>query len=1153
MSINIKEGVPFDFLIPSSAIGRKAFATWLVFSSLRIFFHSLTLVTHSPSPVQASPASRFRAPFQTDTLARVIRGTRRWSYNHLLGVVALALILAGSAFGQTTTGSIFGTVTDLNDSVIAGSTITATDIKTGITRTTQSNDSGNYLFPSIPAGDYMVSAQAKGFGTAIQKGLHVDVNQSANATFKLSVGGTTQSITVTSGSTLVDTRESQLGETVDQKRIEDLPLNGRDVYSLVQLIPGVTSYGAQSAGGNQYGTTFSVNGTRTNQDSFYLDGAFDTSLFITGGNLIPNPDALQEFRLLTNNFDAAYGRFPGGVVNVITRSGGNAFHGSLYDYFRNSALNLKNYFNTTITPLKQNQFGATIGGPIVHDKAFFFGSYEGLRIVTPTIIASNSLVTPTPAEAVGNFSALSPSQQPMVSPGVSYSCNGVQGVICPNLLDPVAQNILKSVPLANPNTGLTPQQSASGNTTANQYLVRIDYQLANSHQISGTFFQSKSNNANPNQGGNQILSYSGGKNTDNQTNVAISDVWTISPNKLNTFRSFYTLNHLNLTNLYSGNTWGDLGSQVGLGALPATQPQIAINGYWTMGMGSGGPDNLHQQSFGAEDTFDWSLGNHSIKLGGSFFWNRYAEQGEYLGTGEATFTGFATGNALADFLLGRVNSFRQNNGASHSLHNPAPALFAQDDWRISHRLTLNLGLRWEIFAPFSGQNNFGTFVPFAKSSRFPTAPLGLLTAGDPGVPDGIMKTQWRAFSPRVGFAYDVFGNGLTSLRGGYGIFYASRAVSLTTNPEQQPFILDNTIAHTPNLVTPYAPNADPFPYVVNLQNPTFHSGGTISGLPPNASSPYVQEYNLTLEQQFGQAWGLRLAYVGSVSRKFYLSRDENAPAYVPGASTSTDGLNSRRPYQPAPASYVFGAIVENDPAGNASYNALQVTLTRRFSNGFSLLASYVWAKSMDVSSVDPSNITLTLSNQTNISADRARSNYDVPQRFVASYLWNTPAVRRFGFVGKDILSNWQFNGIATLSTGSPFTVTSGVDSNLDSILTDRPNTIANPSLGGGRSRTDKIHEFFNTAAFAQVPANVPYGNTRRNSIVGPGLVNTDFSGFKNIPVWKESSVQFRAEFFNLFNNVNLTNPNAVLTSPLFGRISGSANARIIQFALKYNF
>jgi hypothetical protein len=1062
-------------------------------------------------------------------------------------------LLAGTALGQTTTGSIFGTVADQTGSVVANATITATDVATGISRTTQSNASGNYLFPSVLAGDYTVVAQAKGFGTETEKGLHVDVNQSANATFKLAVGSESESVTVTSGSTLVDTRESQLGETVDQKRIEDLPLNGRDVYSLVQLVPGITSYSAQTAGGNQYGTTFSVNGTRTNQDSFYLDGAFDTSLFITGGNLIPNPDALQEFRLLTNNFDAEYGRFPGGVVNVITRSGGNAFHGAVYDYFRNSALNLKNYFNTTITPLKQNQFGGTFGGPIIHHKAFFFGSYEGLRIVTPTIIASQSLSTPTPAEAMGNFSALNPKQYPMISAGVPYSCNGVQGVICPNLLDPVAQNILKSVPMADPASGLTPQQSASGNTSANQYLIRIDYQVTPNHQVSGTFFQSLSNHTNPGQGGNQILAYSGGVTTDNQTNVALSDVWTISANKLNTFRPFYTLSHTNLTNLYNNNTWNELGSQIGLGALPATQPQISINGYWTMGMGSGGPDNLHQQSFGAEDTFDWSLGNHSIKLGGSFFWSRYAEQGEYLGTGAATFTGFATGNALADFLLGRANTFRQNNGASHSLHEPAPALFAQDDWRITRRLTLDLGLRWEVYAPFSGQNNFGTFVPFVQSQRFPAAPLGLLTSGDPGVPDGIMKTQWNALSPRVGFAYDLFGNGTTSLRGGYGIFYASRAVSLTTNPEQQPFILDNTIGATPNLVAPYGPNADPFPYVVNLQHPSFHSGGTISGLPPNASSPYVQEYNLTMERQLGQAWGLRLAYVGSVSRKFFLSRDENAPAYVPGASTSTAGLNARRPYEPTPSTYVFGSIVENDPANNASYNALQATLTRRFNHGFSLLASYVWSKSIDIASADPSNITLTLSNQNNISADRALSNYDVPQHFVASYLWETPIVRRFGFLGTDVMSNWQLNGITTLSTGQPFTVTSGVDSNLDGTFTDRPNTIGNPSLGGGRSRSQKIHEFFNTAAFAQVPAGVPYGNTGRNSLIGPGLVNTDFSGFKNIPAWKESYFQFRAEFFNLFNNVNLSNPNAVLTSPLYGKISGSANARIIQFALKYNF
>jgi hypothetical protein len=1074
--------------------------------------------------------------------------TRSAWRSRLLGVMAVAVLLVGIAHGQSTTGSIFGTVTDQSGGVLASSTVTATDLKTGIVRIVQTNASGNYVFPSLPPGDYAISAAAVSFAKQTKRGVHLDVNQSAEASFQMSIGNTAETVTVSAGGALIETRESQIGETVDQKRVEDLPLNGRDVSSLVQLVPGVADYGAQPAGGDQYGTTFSVNGSRTNQDSFYLDGAFDSSLFITGGNLLPNPDALLEFRLLTNNYDAEFGRFPGGVVNLVTRSGSNAFHGSLYDYLRNNDLNLKNYFQTTITPLKQNQFGATFGGPILHDKAFFFGSYEGLRIDTPTIIAPSSISTPTAAEAAGNFTALSPANQPNVS------CNGVHGVICPDQLDPVAQALLKQVPLANSTTGLAPQQSAAGNTTANEYLLRIDYALTKSHQLSGTFFQSLSNAENANQGGNQILTYSGGQSTDNQTNVAISDVWTISPNKLNTFRPFYTLSHYNFTNLYNDNVgWASYGSQIGIGAFPLTQPQIAINGYFTMGMGSGGPDDLRQQSFGAEDTFNWNLGNHSVRLGGSFFWNRYAEQGEYLGTGEATFTGFSTGNALADFLLGKAATLRQNNGASHSLHSPAPALFAQDDWRLTHKLTLNLGLRWEVYAPFSGQNDFSTFVPFEQSTRFPNAPLGLLASGGNGVPDGIVKTQYKDFSPRVGFAYDVFGDGKTAVRGAYGIFYAARAVSLTTNPEQQPFILDNTITDTPNLVTPYTPSADPFPYTVNLQHPQFFSGATLSSIPLSAGTPYVQEYNLTVEQQLSSAWALRVAYVGSVSREFYLSRDQNEPVYTPGAGTSTAAVNARRPYEPTPNTYVFGAIIENDPANNASYDALQATLTRHFAHGFSLLASYVWSKSIDINSEDPSNITETLSNQNDIGADRGLSDFDVPQHFVASYIYQTPKVNRFGLLGKEFLGDWQLNAITTISTGTPFTATSGVDSNLDGVATDRPNTVGNPLLTGGRSRSAKISEFFNTSAFAQVPADVPYGNTGRNTLVGPGVVNTDFSAFKNLLAPRETYFQFRAEFFNLFNNVNLTNPTALLTSPLYGRISGSAAARVIQFALKYNF
>ena len=1077
-------------------------------------------------------------------------------YAWLLAVAGCTVVASPPITAQSTTGSIFGTVSDQTGSVIPNAKVTATNTQTGISIAVQSNGSGNYTFPALGPGDYTVTTTAAGFSAETQKNVHLDANANVNTAFALQAGAADQTITVSAETTLVDTRESQLGETIDQKRIQDLPLNGRDPYALVQLVPGVTAYGAQAPTGDQFGTTFSVNGSRTVDNTEYLDGAFDSSVYTGGGNLLPNPDALQEFRILTSNFDAEYGRFPGAVLNAIVRSGTNAIHGQVHEYNRNSALTAKSYFNSSVTPLNQNQFGAGVGGPILRNKAFFFLSYEGLRIATPDILAGAAVPTLTAAEAGGNFSALPTAQQPMLN-GAPYSCNGVQGVICPNLLDPVAQNLLKYVPLEDPTTGVAPQQSASANTTDNQGVGRIDYQLNQNQQLSGTFFQSRGTNINPTRGNpNQILDYSAAANYDDVTNIAINHVWTISSNKLNTLRPFYTLNHFDETNALNSNvTWSSLGSQTAVAATPLTPPQIVIDGYWSMGMGASGPDNIHQQVFGLEDTFNWTLGNHTVKLGGAYLYNTLHEFGEYLGTGEATFNGSITGNALADFLLGHASSFRQNNGASHALHLTDPSLFAQDDWRITHKLTLDLGVRWEIFGPFVGQNNLGTFEPGVQSTRFPDAPLGLLTSGDPGVPDGILHTGYKDFAPRVGFAYDVFGNGKTAIRGGFGLFYASRSVSQVTNPEQQPFIRDITISDTPNLVNPYGPGADPFPYAVNLQNPSFISPLTVSGIPPGTGFPHVGEYNLTLEQQLAANLGFRLQYVGSSSRKLYITSDINEPAYVPGASTSTNGLNARRPYEPAGSPIAFGSIVEEGEA-NANYNSLQATITRPFSHGFSLLASYVWSKSMDISSSEPANITLTLSNQLNPKADWARSDFDVPNRFIASYVWAPPNTRRLGFIGRHVLSNWQLNGITTLSSGSPFTITSGVDSNLDGINTDRPNEVANPFLSEGRPLGQKVKEFFNTAAFAQVPAGVPFGNVSRNSLLGPKFIDTDFSAFKNFRVWGERTLQFRAETFNIFNNVNLATPNATLSSPQFGTIgglAGNAAPRILQLAVRYQF
>jgi hypothetical protein len=1062
----------------------------------------------------------------------------------LLVVVALSAL----AFGQATTGSVYGTVSDPSGAILADASVTVKNIQTGATRSTQTTDSGSYTFPVIEPGNYEVSVAIAGFQPQTQHGVRVDANQNVHVNFELGLGSTEQHLTVEAATTLVDTRESQVSSTIDQRRIEELPLNGRNAYDLVAIVPGVTNYVPDVATGSRQGSQMSVNGIPSSNSAFYLDGAYDTNVWRFGGNLLPNPDALEEFRVLTSNFDAEFGRSPGGVVNVITRSGTNAYHGVAYEYLRNDALNAKNYFNTGVTPLHQNQFGATFGGPIAKNKAFFFTSYQGLRVHTPVVISSSSLVTPTPAQAGGDFSALPSKFWPKQANGSYYSCNGVVGKICPNLLDPVAQNILGFVPLADPITGVPPEQSSNANLTSDQGMARVDWQATQAQKLSGMFFMSRGTSNNPSAGGNQILSYAGMTNYEGQYNAVATDTWMVSPTKINTLRLFYTLNHYIIANIYGDQHFlPELGSEAPMGGNYNAQPYFTVTGYWTMGTNNAGPNDLSSMSLGAADTFSATWGKHEFKFGGAYIWDKFHSTGGAASNGIFQFTGNVTGNALADFLLGRASSLRQNNGVKFRSHSQDPSFFVQDNWRVTPRLSLNLGLRWEYFPMYTGQDNTATFIQGQQSERFPTAPLGLVFSGDQGIPDGIFKTPWDTFAPRVGFAYDLFGNGRTSIRGAYGIFFAGiDQVAVSNNLVQQPYSLTVNVARTPSLVNPYAPGTSPFPYTPDPSSAVFTSGATMFGLEPGADNvPSVQQFSFGVQQQLGNTWSAEASYVGNLGRHFNITHDANGPLFVPGGLTTTAGLNARRPYQPNPKTFTYGIISQVVFGSNFSYNALQTSLRHTFSHGFSLQASYVWSKAIAQGPVVDNY---------NLASSQGLSPFDIRHSFVVSYLYSFPKTTRFGAFGKQVLNGWQVNGITTIRSGSPFNITSGKDTNLDGTNNDRPDTISNPQLDGGRDRTEQINEYFDTAAFALPGTNVPYGNTSFNSLVGPGYINTDLSLFKTFTLFRESSsLQFRAEVFNLFNNVNLGNPNGVLNSPKFGIIGSADSPRIVQFALRYSF
>lgn len=1104
-------------------------------------------------------------------------------------IVVVSCLLAWSslpASSQSTTGSIYGTVTDSSGAVIPKATVVITDLHTNLQQTATTNSAGEFVFTSVNPSDFTVKSSASGFKSEIQRGVTLAANQNLHVQMVLQVGNVTESVEVQAGVTLVDTREAQLGETIEQDKVENLPTLNRDVLSLVTTTPGVTNYSADIQIGSRVGSTFSSNGLQTDMESFYLDGSSNDVFKSNAGNKFPNPDALQEFRILSSNFDAEFGRAPGAVVNAITKSGTDHFHGTVYDYFRNNILNARNYFvlaNAPTVKLQQNQFGATLGGPMpLLRKTFFFVSYQGLVLRKDDVVNAGTIQTLTAAERTGDFSQDAAANAfstggifkvPKLPAGANCGTTTAP-IICKNFLDPVAQAVLAYMPVgSNPSSGAfnhaSGQQEAPSNNLSNDGLVRFDYNGLTNHQIEAMFYTARGTAVDNALGGNQTLNYVAMNDFNNQDNAVLADIWTLSPNTINSFRAFYTQDRYVISNVYTNHFIQNFGSKLAPGGTSYAPSRFLLQGYVSMSAGGIGPSDILQQQFGGIETVNLVRGRHDIKLGGSYVWSHYIENGANTAQGNFTFTGSVTGNTFADFLLGYANNLNQSNSTFHHSHQYDPSLFAQDDWQITKRLNLNLGVRWEVYPPYTGDPGLGTFDPYVQSTVLPSAPLGVLYQGDPDVPQGVLNTSYLNFAPRVGFALDVRGNGRTSLRGGFGVFFFEHSQTGST-ALQPPYNLLVSTTKTPSLVCPYGPvvngvcTGDPYPY--NPAKPLFQnvaSGTTVQAAPLNGgSTPYVYEYNLTFEQQLSPKVAMHIAYVGNATRKTYLNLDENAPVYAPNAATTAAGILARRPYEPEPNIFKFGTISLYDPVVNGSYNSLQATLRANLGRRTSVFASYVWSKALNYNGPVVDNYDIRMSYGVDDS--------DIRHRFVVSYLYELPETRHFGWFGTQVLNGWHVNGITAIQSGSPFTITSGVDTNADGTTNDRVNVVGNPySQGQHLSRAQKISSYINPAAFSipvQAPAQTattnPYGDEQNNQFFGPANVNTDLSVFKDFRLFEKARLQIRAESFNVFNNVNLGNPRTALNNlqTFYGQqgtgngvINNAGPPRRTQFAAKILF